>query len=148
MELADGHGQRVGRIGRRQLRKFQDSPDHRLDLPFFRPSVPDNRFFDLQGTVFEYRQAAVRPGQDRHAPNMTLFDQAADILPEKYILDRQGLRVRSAYHINDSITDGLKTCGKGGATEGLDLAVKKTRQAVCGFLDHPISRHMAARVDP
>ena len=148
MKLADGNGQCVGRIGWWKFRKLQDGPDHHLDLPLFGPSVTDDRFLDLQRAVFVDRQPSIRPGQDRHSPDMTLFDQTPDVLPVKNILDRQRHWFRSSDHIIDPITDVLKGHREGGAPNGPDLSVQKARQTLSPLIHHPKSRHMAARIDP
>jgi hypothetical protein len=147
MDMADGDGQGVGRIGWRQFRKFQDGPDHPLDLSLFRTAVTHDGLFDLQGTVFVNRHAAIRPGQDRHPPDMTLFDQTPDVLPVEDILDGQRLRRRMAEHLLNSAADGLKARRERGASDGLDLAMQDATETVCVLLHNAIPRHVTARID-
>src|SRR3972149_9244764 len=79
--MANSDGQRIRRIGLRQLRKMQNGFDHLLHLTFFSASVSDDGLFYLERGVFENGNMATCRGQYCNPPYMTLLNQAFYILP-------------------------------------------------------------------
>lgn len=62
--VADGHGQRVGRInGRRRLPEAQQQSNHLLHLPLARLTVAGDGLLDLQGRVLVYLDRFFGQGQ-------------------------------------------------------------------------------------
>ena len=91
--MADRQGERVRRVvGTRDGLELQKPPDHVHHLPLFGKAVADDRLLDLHGRVLKERYPALRRGAEDDAARVCDGDAGGDVVGEKQLLDRDGLR--------------------------------------------------------
>ena len=91
--MADRQGERVRRVvGTRNGLELQKPPDHVHHLPLFGKAIADDRLLDLHGRVLKERYPALRRGAEDDAARVRDGDAGGDVVGEKQLLDRDGLR--------------------------------------------------------
>jgi hypothetical protein len=113
MGETEGYGQGIGRIGRQFFRRMEQSPDHRLDLLFPRPSVPNDRLLYFQGAVLLHVHPGFSRGQEGHPPRLPQHHGAFDILGVKGAFHCHELRAEFFDLLAETVIDLLQAVGKG-----------------------------------
>jgi len=113
MGETEGDGQGIGRIGRQVLRRMEQGPDHGLDLPFARPSVPHDRLLYFQGAILLNLHPRFRRGQEGHSSRLSQQHGTFDVLGVKGAFHRHELRVEFFDLLAETSIDLLQAEGKG-----------------------------------
>jgi hypothetical protein len=92
---------------------MEQNPDHRLDLLFPRPSVPNDRLLYFQGAVLLYLHPGFSPGQEGHPPRLSQQHGAFDIFGVKGAFHRHKLRAEFFDLLAETSIDLLQALGKG-----------------------------------
>jgi hypothetical protein len=118
MHVANGHGQRIGRIvGRGHGRQAEQQLHHLLHLRFFGASVPHDGAFDLGRAVLDDREAGLRRSQDSDAARVTELQGAAGIDGVEDAFN--GDRVRTALDQSPPAGDEFRTADRETTRRGL-----------------------------
>lgn len=96
-------------VGLRRCGKAADPPHHIHHLLFLRPSITDNRLFDLQRRVLIDPDACLLTGQKDHTASVRNGDSRRDIGVEKQFLDRDGVRMKQVKKLTQVRINLLQT---------------------------------------
>ena len=89
MRVADGDGQRVGRVGALEVGGGQQGLDHQLHLALFGMAGADDGFLDQVGGIFADRQPAQSRRHQRHAARLPELQRRARAGGDEGLLDRR-----------------------------------------------------------
>ena len=147
MAQRDGDG--VRRVVRaRDVLHFEKSARHVHDLPLFRAAVADHRLLDLVGRVLKKRRTELLHRQQDHAAPVRNADAGGDVVPEKQLLDRHGVRVHCAQQLVHVVIEHFQPLWKRQPRRGGDRAVIHQPQKPPPALHNAKARGGVAGVDP
>ena len=145
--MADGAGQRVGGIGGRGARQFEQADDHGLHLFLGSFTLPDHRLFDLQRSVFGHRQAGMHQCGDGGAARLSEQQGGLGIDVDENLFDGRLLRRVGGDDFADAGKQGGQTLGQTILFPRFDAAAGDVGKPGAGFLDDPVAGDAQAGVD-
>ena len=89
--MAQGGGERIGRILGGHAVKTQNGYDHMLHLLFGRRAGSNDRLLDLPGRVLVDFDTVSERRADRRRPGMSEFESTTGVLVHKHALDRDNI---------------------------------------------------------
>ena len=108
--MADGHGERVGRMVRlRRLGETENGLHHPLDLRLVGASVAADRLLDARGRVLSAVDACGRACDERGAACLPDGERDAGVGADERLLEDDRLRLVSVDELRDRVVDLLQT---------------------------------------
>ncbi len=92
MGKAERHGQGIGRIRRKPLRKMQQDLNHGLDLFLVRPPIAHDGLFDFQGAVFLNFHSRFGGREDRYPAGLSEEHGALHVFRVEGLFNRHEVR--------------------------------------------------------
>lgn len=149
MMVADGHGQRIGRVGRTdRLFEAKERLNHLLDLAFARGAISCDSAFYLQRAIFRDSKPVLRGSQNRDPSRLTQLERALYIFREDKAFDRCPLRLITTDQLGQAAVDLLQAGGKRVVRRGNDAAVFYGSQCAVTASHHPVAGRAGPRINP
>ena len=133
VNVADCHGKSVGSVFLGDFREIEKYLQHFLDLLLGSTAMADHCLLNLEGGVFEDRQAGIDPGHNCSATGLTELEGALYISGEENILDSHGFRAMLSNNRRDAAVDVQEPQREIPARISEDCAVVHVDQAVAFF---------------
>ena len=101
MSMADGAGQGIGRVRRRQAVQLQKPLYHQLDLFFGSMAAAGDGFLDLQGRVLMHIQPTYRQRTQGGTPSLSQQKGRGRVAVYKDFFDGRGIGLALLNHFRD-----------------------------------------------
>ena len=121
--MADRNRQRIGRIGARDLRAWEQHAQHRLHLFLRRAAGADDGLLDEARCIFADRQPGACAGEQRDAAGVRQLQRRLRIVVDEHFLDRRARRCMIGDHGGEHGVEMSEPVGQGRFRVGLYLPV-------------------------
>ena len=105
MRVADGDGERIGRVVAVEGGAGEEHPDHRPDLLLLGMAGADDGLLDLVRRVFGHRQPRLRRDEERDAPRLAELQRRRGVAVDEGLLDRRLVGRVGADHLGEPAVD-------------------------------------------
>ena len=145
--MADGDGERIGRVLLRFSWQFEQRLNHVLDLILGCRTGPDDGLFYFSRLVLKYRQSLVNARDDSHPPCMAQLQGRICTPRHEDLLDSQLIGYVFSDDLRNTGKNLVELFREGRLVGGADAAACNIFQVRANGAEHTISRHPGTWID-